>query len=108
MAIEFARAWSDEGLDLYRVNVIRFIETEMLPNDARWREQHHVDRETWRKAGETGLLLLDVPTEYGGGGGWPRDVSCARQIAPCASASPARRENSSALTVPASASAQAR
>ena len=26
-------------------------------------------RETWRKAGDTGLLLLDVPAEYGGGGG---------------------------------------
>ena len=41
----------------------------MVPHDARWRAQHHVDRETWRKAGETGLLLLDIPTEYGGGGG---------------------------------------
>ena len=61
--------WMDEDLEVFRDNAVRFIETEMLPLDARWREQHHVDRETWRKAGETGLLLLDVPAEYGGGGG---------------------------------------
>src|SRR6476659_5627197 len=44
----------------------------------------------------------------GPGSGWPRDVSCARQIVACASASPARRRNSSARTVPFSASAHTR
>jgi acyl-CoA dehydrogenase len=61
--------WMDDDLEVFRDTVVRFIDTEMVPHDARWREQHHVDRETWRKAGETGLLLLDVPTDYGGGGG---------------------------------------
>jgi long-chain-acyl-CoA dehydrogenase len=61
--------WMDDDLEVFKDTVVRFIETEMVPNDAKWREQHHVDRETWRKAGETGLLLLDVPAEYGGGGG---------------------------------------
>jgi len=61
--------WMDEDLEMFRDTVVRFIESEMVPHDARWREQHHVDRETWLKAGETGLLLLDVPAEYGGGGG---------------------------------------
>jgi acyl-CoA dehydrogenase len=61
--------WMDDDLEVFRDTVVRFIETEMVPHDARWREQHHVDRETWRKAGDTGLLLLDVPTEFGGGGG---------------------------------------
>ena len=61
--------WMDDDLEVFRDTVVRFIETEMVPHDARWREQHHVDRETWRKAGDTGLLLLDVPAEYGGGGG---------------------------------------
>jgi acyl-CoA dehydrogenase len=59
----------DDDLEVFRDTVVRFIDIEMVPHDARWREQHHVDRETWRKAGETGLLLLDVPTDYGGGGG---------------------------------------
>ncbi|HEU5134547.1 MAG TPA: acyl-CoA dehydrogenase family protein [Steroidobacteraceae bacterium] len=61
--------WMDDDLEVFRDTVVRFIDTEMVPNDARWRQQHHVDRETWRKTGDTGLLLLDVPVEYGGGGG---------------------------------------
>jgi acyl-CoA dehydrogenase len=61
--------WMDEELEAFRDTVVRFVETEMLPHDARWRAQHHVDRATWREAGDTGLLLLDVPAEYGGAGG---------------------------------------
>ena len=49
--------WMDDDLEVFRDTVVRFIETEMLPARCRWREQHHVDREIWRKAGETGLLL---------------------------------------------------
>jgi acyl-CoA dehydrogenase len=61
--------WMEEDLKVFRETVSRFVETEMVPHDARWRAQHHVDRETWRRVGEMGLLLLDVPAEYGGGGG---------------------------------------
>jgi acyl-CoA dehydrogenase len=61
--------WMDPDLQVLRESVARFVEVEMLPHDAKWREQHHVDRDTWRKVGEAGMLLLDVPTEYGGGGG---------------------------------------
>ncbi len=61
--------WMDDDLRTFRETVSRFVEAEMQPHDARWRAQHHVDRETWRKAGETGLLLLDIPSDYGGGGG---------------------------------------
>ncbi len=61
--------WMDDDLEAFRDTVVRFIDTEMVPHDARWREQHSVGREIWRKAGDTGLLLLDVPAEYGGGGG---------------------------------------
>ena len=61
--------WMDEDLRVFRETVSRFVETEMAPLDARWRAQHHVDRETWRRLGEMGLLCLDVPAEYGGGGG---------------------------------------
>jgi len=58
-----------EELELFRDTVARFVETEMVPQDPRWREQHHVDREIWRRAGELGILCADVPTEYGGMGG---------------------------------------
>jgi acyl-CoA dehydrogenase len=61
--------WMDDDLMAFRDTVARFVETEMLPHDARWRAQHHVDREIWRLAGQTGLLCLDVPQQYGGGGG---------------------------------------
>ena len=54
---------------MFRDAAKRFIESEIVPNDARWREQHHVDRDIWNKAGEVGLLCTDIPAEYGGVGG---------------------------------------
>ena len=61
--------WMDDDLRMLREAVSRFVETEMLPHEAQWRKQKHVDRATWRKTGEAGFLLMDVPGEYGGGGG---------------------------------------
>jgi acyl-CoA dehydrogenase len=61
--------WMDEDLRMLRETVSRYVEEEMLPKEAGWRAKHHVDRETWRAAGEAGFLLMDVPAEYGGGGG---------------------------------------
>ena len=67
--MSYTSDWMDDELSAFRDTVSRFVETEMLPHDARWRAQHHVDRETWKLMGDTGLLCLDVPQEYGGGGG---------------------------------------
>ncbi|MFO1426496.1 MAG: acyl-CoA dehydrogenase family protein [Steroidobacteraceae bacterium] len=61
--------WMDDDLEIFREAVSRFVETEMAPHDARWREQHHVDRETWLAAGSNGFLCTDIPAEYGGMGG---------------------------------------
>jgi acyl-CoA dehydrogenase len=69
MAMPQLSNWMDDDLTAFRDTVARFVETEMLPHDARWRAQHHVDRETWRLVGQTGLLCLDIPQQYGGGGG---------------------------------------
>lgn len=69
MPIEFRRSWSDEDLELYRDNVVRFIETEMLPHDEEARKQGHVGHALWRKAGALGLLCADIPEACGGGGG---------------------------------------
>ena len=33
-----------------------FVEREIVPHQARWREQGQVDREVWRKAGAQGFL----------------------------------------------------
>lgn len=61
--------WMNEELDAFRDTVRRFVSKELTPHQATWREQQHVDRELWRKAGEMGLLLADIPEEYGGAGG---------------------------------------
>ena len=69
MPIDFHPAWLDEDLSTYRDTVVRFVETEMLPQDAEARERGHVGHELWRRAGELGLLCSDIPEQYGGGGG---------------------------------------
>jgi acyl-CoA dehydrogenase len=61
--------WMDDDLRMLREAVSRFVEGEMLPQEPRWRAQKHVDRGMWRQVGEAGFLLMDVPAEYGGGGG---------------------------------------
>ncbi|TFW05120.1 acyl-CoA dehydrogenase [Oxalobacteraceae bacterium OM1] len=56
-------------LDTFRSAVRRFVEGEIVPHQERWRKQQHVDRDLWRKGGEIGILLADIPDEYGGSGG---------------------------------------
>jgi alkylation response protein AidB-like acyl-CoA dehydrogenase len=53
---------------LFRASVRRFIEREVAPHHTRWEKEGVVSREVWKKAGEAGLLLTDIPAEYGGGG----------------------------------------
>ena len=66
---DYRSPWMDDDLELFRDAARRFVENEIVPNDARWREQHHVDRDLWNKAGEVGLLCTDIPDQYGGVGG---------------------------------------
>jgi acyl-CoA dehydrogenase len=61
--------WMDDELAIFRDAVARFVEAEMLPNEAHWRKQQNVGKEIWRKAGETGLLCTDVSADYGSVGG---------------------------------------
>jgi acyl-CoA dehydrogenase len=65
----YVSPWMNEELALFRKSVRQFLQQEFVPHDERWRAQHRIDREAWRKAGHAGLLLADVPEEYGGGGG---------------------------------------
>ena len=65
----YVSPWINDEIQLFRKTVRRFVQEEFVPHEARWREQHRVDAEAWTKAGEVGLLLTDVPEEYGGGGG---------------------------------------
>lgn len=61
--------WITEDLSIFQDAIRKFIERELVPHEERWWKQQHVDRETWRKAGEVGMLCASIPEAYGGGGG---------------------------------------
>jgi acyl-CoA dehydrogenase len=61
--------WMSDELRVFRNTLREFIQEEFLPRQNKWREQHRPDADAWTKAGQTGLLLPDVPEEFGGGGG---------------------------------------
>ncbi len=69
MAIDFTPSWMNEELALYRDTVIRFVDSEMAPQDEAARKAGHVGHALWRRAGQLGLLCADIPEAYGGGGG---------------------------------------
>ena len=46
----------------------QFLAKEAVPHHESWEAAGIVDREVWLKAGAAGLLGMDVPEEYGGGG----------------------------------------
>ena len=55
--------------DMFRDQVRRFVETEVVPFLDEWDEQGVVSRGVWEKAGAAGMLCPTVPEEYGGVGG---------------------------------------
>jgi len=64
----YTSPWMNDELAFFRRSVRQFLQEEFVPHDERWRAQHHVDRDAWRKAGRAGLLLAAVPEDFGGGG----------------------------------------
>ena len=58
-----------DALRTFRSTIRAFVQTEFAPHQDRWREQRFPDPDAWTKAGAVGMLLSDVPAEYGGGGG---------------------------------------
>lgn len=54
--------------ELFRDMVRRFLEEHAVPFHERWEEQGYVDRDVWLKAGEQGILLPAIDSEYGGAG----------------------------------------
>ncbi len=61
--------WMTPELETFRDSVRRFVDTEVTPHQERWRKQQHVDRDVWDQGGAMGILLADIPEEYGGSGG---------------------------------------
>ncbi|MDH3994010.1 MAG: acyl-CoA dehydrogenase family protein, partial [Gammaproteobacteria bacterium] len=57
-----------EEMELFRENVKRFIEAEVIPNYEQWEHDEIFPRELWNTLGEQGLLAVDIPETYGGFG----------------------------------------
>ena len=64
MPLQTARSWRNEELDALRDSAIRFIETEMQPQDDAARKRGHVGHAIWRRAGELGFLCADIPEAH--------------------------------------------
>ncbi len=69
MSIDYQSPWMNTELKLLREMVRNFLETESVPNQEKWAKQGFIDRDFWNKAGDLGLLGVNIPVEYGGGGG---------------------------------------
>lgn len=67
--LDYVPPWETEDQKLLRKHAAEFFRREAAPNQARWAKQQQVDREFWNKAGGAGLLGLNLPEQYGGGGG---------------------------------------
>ncbi len=58
----------DDEHESFRSAVGAFLDKEVVPFHDQWETDGVVDREVWTKAGSQGLLALQLPEEYGGGG----------------------------------------
>ncbi len=66
---DYIPVWETDQHRELRKHAAEFFRKEATPNQERWVAQHAVDREFWNKAGDAGLLGLDLPEEFGGAAG---------------------------------------
>jgi alkylation response protein AidB-like acyl-CoA dehydrogenase len=62
------RALFEPEHEAFRETVATFLDKEAVPFHEQWEKDGIVDREVWAKAGAQGLLGLQLPEQYGGGG----------------------------------------
>ena len=62
-------AWAGDDVAMLYDMATRFLETEIVPRYEAFERNESFDRESWRKAGENGLLCPSMPEAYGGSGG---------------------------------------
>ena len=60
--------WMDDDIEAFREQVRRYVAGELTPHLPAWREQGFVPREVWKKFGDMGFLLPEIPEEFGGAG----------------------------------------
>src|SRR3954447_5681759 len=63
-----ARTIFEPEHEAFRETVGTFLDKEAVPFHEQWEKDGIVDREVWAKAGAQGLLGLQLPEAYGGGG----------------------------------------
>src|SRR4051794_5726768 len=61
--------WMTDETRVFREAAREFIEKELVPHQPKCAEQGGAHSLAWSNAGRIGLLLPDVPEQYGGGGG---------------------------------------
>ena len=52
-----------EEHEMFRAQVRRFVENELVPKIESWNRNGMSDRESWRKMGEAGFLGANAPAE---------------------------------------------
>src|SRR5512133_1971627 len=62
------RAIFEPEHEAFREAVGSFLDKDVVPHHDQWEKDGIVDREVWAKAGAQGLLGLQLPEQYGGGG----------------------------------------
>ncbi len=79
--VTYQSPWMNDDVRMFRKTVRQFIQEKFAPQQARWCQQHRPDTEAWRQAGEAGILLPDVPEEYGGGGTFAHEAAVIEELA---------------------------
>lgn len=73
--------WMNDELRVFREMVRKFIQNEFVPHQARWRQQGLPDADSWTAAGRIGILLPDMPEEFGGGGSFAYEAVVVEELA---------------------------
>jgi acyl-CoA dehydrogenase len=62
------KIYATEEHKMMQAMIQEFIANEIVDHLEEWEKNGMVSREIWKRAGELGLLCLDIPSQYGGGG----------------------------------------
>jgi acyl-CoA dehydrogenase len=62
------KIYASEEHKMMQSMIQEFIGTEIMDHIDEWEKNGMVSREIWKRAGELGLLCIDMPETYGGGG----------------------------------------
>src|SRR5258707_8702044 len=58
----------NEEHELFRQQVRKFVDKEIVPKVEEWNARGTSDRASWNRAGSEGFLGVSAPAEYGGAG----------------------------------------